>query len=99
VFHFHDSGTPSFLLRPSDADQILAGVSAGPVFEAAMLILSEAKLTATPPPRTPATSRSFKRSSATGGKGPVICRCRERFPLTRKVDAGPFGSFWRAASP
>lgn len=34
--YFHDTGTLSFLLRLNGTDQILAGMSAGPVFEAAV---------------------------------------------------------------
>ncbi len=129
--YFQDTGTLSFLLRISDPDQILAGVSSGPVFEAAVfgqilrllqhrgesprlsfwrtaaghevdfiledgrrLIPIEAKVTATP---TRADARGIEEFQALVGaraeKGLLVCLCRERIPLTRTVDAVPFGTF------
>jgi uncharacterized protein len=128
---FLDTGTLASLLRLSEEDQILAGMSAGPVFEAAVLgqlvrllqhrgeparlcfwrtaaghevdfvvedgrqlIPIEAKVTATP---TPADARGLEEFQALFGeratRGLLVCMCRERFPLTRTVDAVPFGSF------
>ncbi len=129
--YFQDTGTLSFLLRITEADQILAGMSAGPVFETAVfgqilrllqhrgeppclsfwrtaaghevdfvlehgrrLIPIEAKVTATP---TRADARGIEEFQALFGeraeKGLLVCLCQERFPLTRSVDAVPFGSF------
>ena len=129
--YFQDTGTLGFLLRISEADQVLAGMSAGPVFEAAVfgqllrlflhrgesprlsfwrtaaghevdfiiehgrrLVPIEAKVTATP---TRADARGIEEFQALfagrAEKGLLVCLCRERFPLTRTVDAVPFGSF------
>ncbi|MBM4116644.1 ATP-binding protein [bacterium] len=129
--YFQDTGTLSFLLGLNDADQVLSGMSAGPLFEAAVcgqllrlfhhrgdspglsfwrtaaghevdfvlesgrrLIPIEAKVTATP---TAAHARGIEEFQALFGeraeKGLLVCLCRERFPLTRTVDAVPFGSF------
>ena len=54
----------------------------------------EAKLTATPTRRDAAGVEEFQRLvGLRAGRGLVICLCRERFPLTRTVDALPLGSF------
>jgi len=129
--YFQDTGTLGFLLRLSEADQVLAGMSAGPLFEAAVfgqilrllqhrgepvrlgfwrtaaghevdfvvedgrrLIPIEAKATATP---TRMDARGIEEFQSLFGeraeRGLLVCLCRERFPLTRTVDAVPFGSF------
>lgn len=129
--YFQDTGTLSALLRLSDADQVLHGMLAGPIVEAAVfgqllrllhhrgesaglsfwrtagghevdfivesgqrLIPIEVKVTATP---TPAHARGIEEFQALFGeraeKGLLVCLCRERFPLTRTVDAVPIGSF------
>jgi predicted AAA+ superfamily ATPase len=58
------------------------------------LIPVEAKLTADP---APADAKAIGRFQQLFGeraqKGLVICLCRERYPLTRTVDAVPFGCF------
>ncbi len=58
------------------------------------LIPIEAKLTATPSPRD---ARGLERFQQLLGdrcqRGLLVCLCRERFPLTRTVDAVPLGSF------
>jgi uncharacterized protein len=58
------------------------------------LIPVEAKATATP---TRKDARGIEEFQALFGeraeKGLLVCQCRERFPLTRTVDAVPFGSF------
>jgi hypothetical protein len=129
--YFLDTGTLAFLLGIEDGRQLLAGISAGPVFEAAVLaelhrllvhrgesrrihfwrtaaghevdfviedgqrlIPIEAKVTAMPRPRDAAGLEAFQRLfGPRAGKGLLVCLCRERFPLTRSVDAVPLGSF------
>jgi uncharacterized protein len=129
--YFQDTGTLSFLLRVNETDQVLSGMSAGPLFEAAVfgqlvrllqhrgetprlsfwrtsaglevdfvledeqrLIPIEAKATATPRPSDAGNLELFQELfSKRAEKGLLVCLCRERFPLTRTVDAVPFGSF------
>ncbi len=58
------------------------------------LIPIEAKLTATPTKRDAAGIEEFQRLfGSRAGRGIVVCFCRERFPLTKTVDAVPLGSF------
>jgi uncharacterized protein len=58
------------------------------------LIPVEAKLTATPTARDAAAIEQFQRLvGPRAGRGLVVCLCRERFPLTRTVDAVPLGAF------
>lgn len=58
------------------------------------LIPIEAKLTATPTPRDAAAIEAFQALfPKRAAKGFVVCLCRERFPLTRTVDAVPLGAF------
>lgn len=54
----------------------------------------EAKLTASPTPRDAQGIERFQRLfGETAGRGLLVCLCRERFPLTRTVDAVPLGGF------
>jgi len=58
------------------------------------LIPIEAKQTATPTARHASSIEEFQRLfGRRAGRGLVVCMCRERFPLTRTVDAVPLGSF------
>jgi len=58
------------------------------------LIPIEAKLTANPSPRDAAPVEEFQALfGKRAAKGYVVSLCRERFPLTRTVDALPLGSF------
>ena len=58
------------------------------------LIPVEAKQTATPSAHHASPIESFQRLvGRRAGKGLVVCLCRERFPLSRTVDAVPLGSF------
>ena len=58
------------------------------------LIPVEAKVTATPSARDARGIERFQElMGARAGKGIVVCLCSERFPLTRTVDAVPFGTF------
>lgn len=58
------------------------------------LIPIEAKLTASPTARDAASIERFQQLfGSRASKGLVICLCRERYPLTRSVDAVPLGSF------
>jgi predicted AAA+ superfamily ATPase len=129
--YFLDTGMLAFFLGVTQADQLLAGASAGPLFETAVLgqlhrlfvhrgepsplyfwrtaaghevdfviedgprlIPIEAKLTATPTSREAAGIETFQKLfGKRAAKGYVVCLCRERFPLTRSVDALPIGAF------
>jgi len=129
--YFLDTGTLSFPLGLTQTDQLLSGMTAGPVFEAAVLgqlhrlllhrgersrlylwraaaghevdfvledgpnpIPIEAKLTSSPTERDAASIAEFQRLfGRKAGKGLVVCLCRQRFPLTREIDAVPLGSF------
>jgi len=54
----------------------------------------EAKLTATPTPAHAAGIERFREIfGEKSDRGLVVCLCRERHPLTRGVDAVPFGTF------
>jgi hypothetical protein len=54
----------------------------------------EANLTSNPTGRDAASIVEFQRLfGRKAGKGLVVCLCRERFPLTREIDAVPLGSF------
>ena len=54
----------------------------------------EAKLTSSPTPRDAVAIEAFHDLFPRRvDKGLVVCLCRERFPLTRRVDAVPLGSF------
>jgi hypothetical protein len=54
----------------------------------------EAKLTATPTARDAAGIEAFQKLFAKrAAKGYVVCLCKERFALTRSVDAVPLGAF------
>ena len=68
--------------------------SVGDLEDARRLIPIEAKVTATP---TAADARNLEEFQDLFGKraekGLLVCLCRKRFPLTRTVDAVPFGSF------
>lgn len=128
---FLDTGTLASLRGVIRPDQLLAGMSAGPVFAASVLgqlhrllvhrglpsrssfwrtaaghevdfvvedsqtlIPIEAKLTAKPSPRDAAAIEAFQSLfDPRAGRGLVVCLCSERFPLTRRVDAVPLGSF------
>jgi len=58
------------------------------------LIPVEAKQTATPSAHHASAIESFQRLfGRRAAKGLVVCLCRERFPLSRTVDAVPLGSF------
>jgi hypothetical protein len=58
------------------------------------LVPIEAKLTATPTARDAVGIEKFQSLfGSRAGRGIVVCLCRERFPLTRHVDAVPLGSF------
>jgi hypothetical protein len=58
------------------------------------LIPIEAKLTATPTQRDAAGIEELQRLlGRRASHGLVVCLCRERFPLTKTVDAVPLGSF------
>ena len=58
------------------------------------LIPIEVKLTATPRPGHAVTLERFQDMfGSRAGKGLLVCMCRKRFPLTRGVDAVPFGAF------
>jgi hypothetical protein len=58
------------------------------------LIPIEAKLTASPSPRDAASIEAFQKLfGKRAEKGLVVCLARERFPLTRTVDAVPLGTF------
>jgi uncharacterized protein len=58
------------------------------------LIPIEAKLTASPSPRDAAPIEVFQRLfGKRAEKGLVVCLTRDRFPLTRTVDAVPLGAF------
>lgn len=58
------------------------------------LIPIEAKATATPKQTDARGIEEFQALfGARAEKGLLVCLCRERFPLTRTVDAVPFGSF------
>ncbi len=128
---FTDTGLLSYLLGVLQPSEVLGGMAAGPLFEAAVfaqllrlmlhrgeaprihfwrtaaghevdfvimrgmkLIPIEAKLTATPAARHAAGIEELQRLLGRNvGRGLLVCLCRERFPLTRTVDAVPFGSF------
>jgi hypothetical protein len=128
---FTDTGLLSYLLGLRNPSEVLEGMAAGSLFEAAVfgqllrlllhrgeparihfwrtaaghevdfviergmnLIPIEAKLTATPAPRHAAGIEELQRLLGKKvGRGLLVCLCRERFPLTRTVDAVPFGSF------
>jgi len=54
----------------------------------------EAKLTATPAPRHAAAIERFQKLfGERAGRGLVVCLAPERLPLSRTVDAVPFGAF------
>jgi hypothetical protein len=129
--YFLDTGTLGYLLGLEGPDQVLRGVAAGPMFEAAVLgqlyrllvhrgehprlyfwrtadghevdfliddgtrlIPIEAKVTATPSPKDAAgIERFLELFGNKARRGLVVCLCRERHPLTSRVDAVPFGSF------
>ena len=129
--YFLDTGMLGYLLGLESPQQVLRGIGAGGVFEAAVLgqlyrllihrgieprlyfwqtsgghevdfiieqggalIPIEAKMTATPNPRHAAGIEKLQKMLGQKvGKGLVVCLCQERFPLTRNVDAIPFGSF------
>ena len=129
--YFADSGTLAFLLNVTTTEQILSGIAAGALFEAAVfgqllrllvhrglppriyfwrtaaghevdfimedglnLIPIEAKLTSNPKPKDAAAIEEFQRLFGDRAeKGLVVSLCRERFPLTRNVDAVPLGAF------
>lgn len=58
------------------------------------LIPIEAKLTMQPTSRDAAGLEAFQKLfPSRSGRGLLVCLCRERFPLTRSVDAIPLGSF------
>jgi len=58
------------------------------------LVPVEAKLTATPAPAHAAqVERFLDRVGERSGRGLVVCMVKERFALTRRVDAVPLGSF------
>lgn len=58
------------------------------------LVPVEAKLAATPTARDAAGLEKFQKLfGARAPKALLVCLCRERFPLTRTVDAVPLGSF------
>lgn len=58
------------------------------------LIPIEAKLTATPTPRHAAAIERFQKLfGERAGRGLVVCLAPERVPLSRTVEAVPFGSF------
>ena len=58
------------------------------------LIPIEAKVTATPSARDAKGIERFQElMGPRSGHGLLVCMCRERFPLTRTVDAVPFASF------
>ena len=58
------------------------------------LIPIEAKQTATPKIHHASSIEEFQQLFGNrAGRGMVVCMCRERFPLTRTVDAVPLGSF------
>ncbi len=57
------------------------------------LIPIEAKLTATPSAKHAASIERFQQLlGPKAGKGFVVCLCKDRFPLTRNVEAVPFWS-------
>ena len=59
-----------------------------------LLIPIEAKLTATPSAKHATAIERFQELfGSRAGKGLLVCLCAERFPLTRNVEAVPFGSF------
>jgi hypothetical protein len=126
-----DTGILSYLLALETPQQVLTGMSAGPLFEAAVLgqlyrlfvhrgleprlyfwqtaaghevdflvdrgsqlIPFEAKVTATPSSRHAAGIEKFQKLfGKRAAEGFVVCLCQERHPLTKTVDALPFGSF------
>ena len=58
--------------------------------DGSILVPIEAKLTASPSARDAAAIEEFQRLfGRRAGKGFLVCLCRERFPLTRGVDAVP----------
>lgn len=129
--YFLDTGLLSYLLALETPQQVLTGMSAGPLFEAAVLgqlyrlfvhrgleprlyfwqtaaghevdflvdrgsqlIPFEAKVTATPSSRHAAGLERFQKLfGKRAAEGFVVCLCKERHPLTKTVDALPFGSF------
>jgi hypothetical protein len=62
--------------------------------DANLLVPIEAKLTATPTAKQATSIERFQEMfGSRAGKGLVVCLCPKRFPLTRSVEAVPFGSF------
>ena len=58
------------------------------------LIPIEAKLTATPTVKHVAAIERFQDLfGSRAGKGLLVCMCTERFPLTKNIEAVPFGTF------
>ena len=86
----HRGETPRiFYWRTSDGHEVDFIIEEG-----SKLIPVEAKLTATPAPHHTAGIEKFQKLfGSKAGRGLVVCLCRERFPITRDVDAVPFGSF------
>ena len=59
-----------------------------------VLVPVEAKLTATPvPARAAQIEKLLDLLGQRKGGGMVVCLAKDRFPLTRRVDAVPLGAF------
>jgi len=100
--YFVDTGTLAYLLDLRQPEQILRGVGAGPIFEAA--VLGQLLRLFVHRGETP---RIYFWRTAKGhevddfrslfgskvGRGLVVCLCREAVPLTANTGAVPFGFF------
>ena len=89
----------SYLVELTRPEETLHGVAAGNevdflVHSGANPIPVEAKLTATPSPgQAGQVERLLDQLPEVSHKGIMVCLTKERFPLTRRVDAVPLGTF------